>query len=184
MLWCDRAKSHKHKSVDVGSKRPSTFNNPVSKRRETDDKVDETVTELKLRHDSKYTLPQMRLWARMIAANHHESLDDPPEIPAITGIVPKRKKWESVAEAITTLAGAIRNSPTPTGANTQDSDTNTPDPKQPAVGYSPGKTSDLRMKNLQELRELQQLLEQRILTPEEFAEQKALVLTAMHKLVT
>ena len=201
MLWCDGAK---HDSLDVGSKRTSPSNNPPSKRRQIKNKVDETVDKLRERHGTKYTLPQMRLWARMVTANHHESLDDPPDIPAITGIVPKRKKpRESVAEAISSLAGALRGTSTgatnttpadtnttpadtnttPVGTNTTPVDTNTTPDSRPSVGYSPGKASELRRGHLQELRELQQLLELNILTPQEFAEQKTIVLAAMHKLV-
>ena len=51
-----------------------------------------------------------------------------------------------------------------------------------ATGISPGKITDLRMKTLQELRELQGLLEQNILTQQEFIEQKQLVLESLWKL--
>ncbi len=50
------------------------------------------------------------------------------------------------------------------------------------IGLSPGKITDLRIKKIHELRELQQLLEQNILTEEEFAEQKSLVLSSLRKL--
>ena len=51
-----------------------------------------------------------------------------------------------------------------------------------AVGISPGKVTELRMKKLRELRELQALLEQNILTQQEFMEQKQLVLDSLRKL--
>ena len=50
------------------------------------------------------------------------------------------------------------------------------------VGISPSKITDLRMKKLQELRELQGLLEQNVLTQQEFMEQKLLVLESLRKL--
>lgn len=50
------------------------------------------------------------------------------------------------------------------------------------LGISPGKITELRIKKLQELRELQQLLEQNLLTEEEFTEQKAMVLSSLRKL--
>ena len=43
------------------------------------------------------------------------------------------------------------------------------------VGISPGRATELRMKKLKELRELQALLEQSILSEAEFAEQKAVL---------
>lgn len=53
----------------------------------------------------------------MITADHHDSLDDPLQIPAITGGTPKRKRGSAVAEAIVTLAGAIK-TPDDKGSNT------------------------------------------------------------------
>ena len=53
-------------------------------------------------------------------------------------------------------------------------------PSNPSL--SPGRITDLRMKKLHELRELQGLLEQNVLTQEEFAEQKRLVLNSLRKL--
>ena len=50
------------------------------------------------------------------------------------------------------------------------------------LGISPGKITELRIKKLQELRELQQLLEQNVLTEEESSEQKAMVLSSLRKL--
>lgn len=50
------------------------------------------------------------------------------------------------------------------------------------IGLSPGKIAELRMKKLQELRELQQLYEQSTLSQAEFMEQKSLVLDALRKL--
>ena len=41
------------------------------------------------------------------------------------------------------------------------------------LGISPRKITELRIKKLQEVRELQQLLEQKVLTEEEFSEQKS-----------
>ena len=151
--------------------------------------MDERVDELRERHGTKYSLPQMRLWARMVTANHQESLDDPPDIPAITGIVPKRKKpRESMVEAISSLAGALRGTPTDATKNATPADTVTTTPadtqdSRPSARHPPGKASELRRGHLQELRELLELLELNVLTPHEFAEQKALVIAAMRKLV-
>ena len=47
-----------------------------------------------------------------------------------------------------------------------------------APGISPGRITDLRMKKLHELRKLQGLLEQNVLT-QEFAEQKRMVLDSL-----
>ena len=47
---------------------------------------------------------------------------------------------------------------------------------------SPCRATDLRMKKLQELRELQNLLESNILKKDEFLEQKAIVLESLRQL--
>ena len=44
------------------------------------------------------------------------------------------------------------------------------------VGISPGKAADILMKNLQQLRFLQQLMEDRIISEQEFLEQKNIIL--------
>ena len=55
--------------------------------------VDEFMEKLRDKHleEGKYTEPQLRLWARMLARGHHQSLDDPPNIPLITGAVATKK---------------------------------------------------------------------------------------------
>ena len=54
--------------------------------------------------------------------------------------------------------------------------------KQLPVGLSPGRVTEIRSKKLCELRELQKLLEDNILTAAEFAEQKEVVLNSLRKL--
>ena len=50
------------------------------------------------------------------------------------------------------------------------------------MGISPGKSADLRMRNLEQLRYLQGLYEDKILSDQELAEQKRIVLDALRKL--
>ena len=50
------------------------------------------------------------------------------------------------------------------------------------AGISPCRATELRMKKLKELRELQQLLESKILNEAELTEQKAIVLESLRKL--
>ncbi len=51
------------------------------------------------------------------------------------------------------------------------------------IGISPGKSDDLRMKNLQHLRFIQQLYKENILSETELTEPKAIILAALRKLV-
>ena len=68
LLWCDARGSE---SENKGSKRKSTEatdTRPPTKRKQIEDDVGDTVAALKVKHESKYTMPQLRLWARMIAS--------------------------------------------------------------------------------------------------------------------
>ena len=47
---------------------------------------------------------------------------------------------------------------------------------------SPGKSIELRMKNFEQLRYLQQLFDDGILNDKEYAEQKANIISSLHKL--
>ena len=51
-----------------------------------------------------------------------------------------------------------------------------------SIGISPGKSVELRMKNFEQLRYLQQLYEDQILDENEYKEQKQNILTALRKL--
>lgn len=190
LLWCDG------RPTDISDEEPQSRkrknSSPVSnptKRKELDIDLDDTVRKLREKHGSTYSLPQMRLWARMIAAGHHESTDNPPQIPAITGITPKREKKTSLSSALAgaavSFASALRSPGT--NANASSVVINAESPKNASekplqIGLSPGRVTEIRSKKLRELRELQQLLEDNILSTAEFTEQKELVLNSLRKL--
>lgn len=196
LLWADARVqcSNTNGSSSRGQKRKAA--DPfglTSKRQQIESEVD-VVSELKKKQGDKYTMPQLRLWACCIISGNHESTDEPPDLPPITGNGPKKPKKQSLGDALmeaaNTFAAQVRGSEikqsgnaivvsgsgtqTPTKLNTIDSD-------KSAV-LSPGKVTELRSKKLQELRELQCLRDQNILTEEEFAEQKGLVLASLRKL--
>ena len=116
---------------------------------------------------------QLRLWARMIVANTHDDLDHPPKVPMITGCVQRHPHKESLSDAFTSAASAIAKAFSPMQ--------NTPLSTQ--VKCSPSKTVDIRMNNLEQLRCLQRVREDGILTEEEFLLQKNIVLQSLSKLV-
>ena len=192
MLWCDGKKSDLPQNSSANSrKRASPTEPPVSKCQQIEDEVQDYVTHLKEKHGSKYTIPQLRFWARMITTKNHESLDDPPDLPPFSGVQPKKKG--TLAEAITgaalTFANAVR-TPDMTQSNNQSVVIAPSSPiasatqgQTAAVGISPGKVTELRMKKLHELRKLQALLKQNILTQQELMEQKQLVLDSLRKLI-
>ena len=102
-----------------------------------------------------------------------DSYDTPPQVPMITGTLPKHTKKDSFAQALTGAAEAVVNALSPRSA---------PVAHEPsvhsAIGISPGKSTELRSQNLQQLRVLQQLREEGILSDSELAEQKTIILNA------
>ena len=113
----------------------------------------------------------------MISAGLHSDFDNPPEIPAFLGSTPKRARRESLSEAISGAAVAFA-----------DVLKGKKDPEQPTSntvvpsGISPGRSVELRMKNYEQLRYLQKLFDVGILTGEEYAEQKQLIISSIRRL--
>ena len=110
----------------------------------------------------------------MIMMIHHVS------VPMITGILPKCPKKDSITDGLTAAATAVAKvfSP-PSGSQVETSRSQMPNTAR--VGMSPGKSIELRMKNLQQLRYVQELYEEKILSEPEFIEQKQ-ILDSLRKL--
>ncbi len=128
-------------------------------------------------------MPQLRLWARMIHCGTHEDYQEPPHVPMITGMPPKRPKKDSLTEALTGAAEAVAKAFAPSPSQPLSASSSHLIPTTSGtVGISPGKSVELRMKNLQQLRVIQQLYEENILSDSELTEQKAIILDALRKL--
>ena len=125
--------------------------------------------------EAKWSGPQYRLWARAIVSGVHDSDSQPPNAPMFTGGLQKQPK-ESLVDAFAGAATAIAKA-------------FSPKPLQDvaaaghSVQFSPGKKVDIRMKNLEQLRVLQSLMEDGILSRDEFTEQKHIVLQSLNNLV-
>ena len=171
-LWCDGSKDQQEDDHEETAPRKKTKKETKkeTKRHEREDELEDVFQQLKKRHGSEYSGPQLRLWARMYVANTHDDLDHPPNVPIITGSV-QRPRRESLSDAFSNAATAFAKafSPQPTAS--------------PSTSCSPTKVVDIRMKNLEQLRCLQQLREDGILTEEEFCVQKSIVLKSLNKLV-
>ena len=110
LLWCDGNQADDTTTrLSESRKRKCSPEVPVSKRKQTESDVTEIVSQLKEKHGSKYSLPQLRLWARMVISGNHESTDDPPRIPAIVGVESKKPKKESLADVIAGAAVSFAN---------------------------------------------------------------------------
>lgn len=187
LLWCDARDQQQYE----GKRQKKAEKEPPSKRQQIEDELEEIYQELKTKHGNEYSIPQLRCWARLIMTGKHQRKDNIPEFLVNQ---PKKPKQMSLAEAISgavkTFSDAVKSPATTTllviennNSNTSSSSTSTAFPKTAnSVGISSSKISDLRMKKLQELRELQALLEQNVLTQQEFTEQKQLVLDSLRKL--
>ena len=121
--------------------------NGCTRHQEKGKRIEEAFEELCKKHQDSYTRPQLKLWARIIINDIHESYDHPPKVPMITGSIPKPKK-ESLSEAI---ADAFMKPVSPINAPAHQV------PKQIEVTKSctsSGRCADIRFKNLQQLRYL------------------------------
>ena len=105
-------------------------------------------------------------------------MDTPPDLPVFHKQIAKKASRESLTEALsgaaTTLVNAFKGDCVPH---------QNPIATIPSTGLSPGKTIQLHMKNYEQLRYLQQLVVDGILTDKEYNEQKKNVLLSLKKLI-
>ena len=145
-----------------------------SHRKAKEDENESIFKDLHEKHSGKYDTPRLRLWSRMIAAGIHDDYDEPPDIPAFSKS--KRARKETVMDSISGAAVAIVEALQDKGKTTGTS------AAPVSTGMSPGKCIDLRMKNFEQLRYLQSLLDDGILSEAQYAEQKRSVLDILNKL--
>ena len=158
-------------------------NHSVTARQEKEDEVDEVYKTLKEKHGSKYEVPKLRLWSRMICANLHDDTENPPNIPAFSTVTPKKPRKDSLADAIEGAAVAFASAVSKKGeTNDLCKEKASCDHSLTLSAISPGKTVELCMKNYKQLRYLQSLFEDGILTDKEYSEQKENILSSLRKL--
>ena len=182
-LWCDKkvdpseqvSQSRKRKNTDSEDGTPAS---KASKADEREQELLQIVDQLTSKHSGNFSVPQLRLWAKYIQSKRHDSYDEPPNIPLITGTPDTRKftRKESFGDALAGAATAIvralkpqspKRSSTPTGATSS---------------VSPNSHANLRRKHLEDLRTLHSLLEDGVLTDEEYTEQKQSILSTLRQL--
>ena len=189
-LWCER-------SVVKESTGNNNNKHVPSKRDQHEEEVSDIFEDLKMKH-KEMELPKLRLWARMIANGVHESTEEPPNVPMITGTVPKRAKRESlhdvVVDAAKAMAQAFTGSPSTsqhvavhnssaaacTTAATQPTVTTSTATSVAAI--SPSRLADVRMKHYEQLRYLHKMFDDGILSEEEFLEQKGKIMDSLRLL--
>jgi len=169
-LWCD-----------------GNYSSGVSRKRKREDaaehsahhlaKEDESEAifmELRQKHYStgRYDTPRLRLWSRMISAGIHDNYDEPPDIPAFSGN--KRSRKETLSDCVSGAAAAVVKALQGTSKEKEAAPL--------SAGVSPIQSTDFRMKNFEQLRYLQSLYNDGILTEDEYVEQKKGILDSLRKL--
>ena len=139
--------------------------------------VKRIALDLSKNHSDKYNEQQLRLWARMVVNGQHSDLEEPPNIPLLTGTSKKNPKKESITDALTGAATAFAKALSSPNTNTNVcTSTNTgPD-------ISPQSKAQLRGMYISQLKDLQTLRESGVLTDEEFKEQKDMALESIRKM--
>ena len=174
-LWCERSVTKELTSSTTGKRAPT-------KQERHEEEVTDIFEDLKEKH-KEMELLKLRLWARIIANDVHESTKEPPNVPMITGTMPKRAKQESLHDVVVDAAKAVAqvftgstsqcSSPTDTTQCTVATSTAT------SLTLSPAHLSDVRMKHYEQLRYLHKLFDDGILDEGEFLEQKRKILVVL-----
>ena len=177
-LWCDAYGKADGEKVSTKTK-GSGDSMAGSSRQEKEGEVELIYKDLKEEHDGNYNVPRLRLWARMIASDLHDDYDNPPSVPAFSGMTHKRPRKDDMYDAITgaavAFAKAIGNPSKPLSEEAQS--------RIPSVaGLSPSMCIDLRMKNFEQLRYLQELYNDGILNDNEYMEQKENIIGSLRKI--
>lgn len=177
-LWCDgkeKEDSRKRKNDDKVEESKS--------KKEKNDEIEANIrTQLEEKHSSDYSAPQYTLWAKLIRAGRHDSYDEPPPIPLITGKEKAHKKdnvSDIIVGAATAFAQALK-TPSPSIASTPVTPTSTAASIQ--MGLSPNNQASVRRKCLEDLRMLSQLFNDGVLSESEYLEQKQAILTCLRGL--
>ena len=177
-LWCDALQpdgepSQKRRKTDSATASTDTSS-------ELDD-VDVIFKDLKRKHPDM-TNPKLRLWAKMIDKGRHDDYDNPPAIPLISGSPAPAKKKTSVADALASAATVIANAfQSPQPATTCSS----PLKSSSTTGvtgfgtFSPLSHAKLRRSCLEDLKSLNELYQEAVLSETEFMEQKEKILRTL-----
>jgi len=180
-LWCDGSSPAVGQEASSEHGKRKREDAAVSTRRqEKEEEVDAAFKELKEKHADVFDVPKLRLWARMIASNLHDDYETPPNVPAFQGNASKKCRVQNnlsdaISGAAVAFATALKGGNSVSTSTEKTSTTGT-------HSISPSKAIDLRMKNFEQLRYLQQLFDDNILSENEYSEQKQSILSTLKNL--
>ena len=116
LLWCDGKQppeSECESSDEDGwrsERKKKKENSRKQRKTKADDREEELESifqQLKEKHKSKYSGPQLRLWACMIVAKTHNDMDEPPKVPMIIGAVQKSQPKDSLTDVFVSTATTV-----------------------------------------------------------------------------
>ena len=113
----------------------------------------------------------------MITGGLYDDYENPPNIPAFSGSISKRPRKDSLSDAMSSAAVAFADA-----LKDKSQEKLAAAVPEPLIGHSPGKSIAYRMKNFEQLRYLQSLYSDGILTEGEYIEQKTSILSSLRKL--
>lgn len=172
LLWCDgKDVTRKRKHPDDASPESAVTSKRSNGSHESH--IEDLTQELSSIHGDKFNYAQYKLWARMIVNKQHINKDVPPNIPMIVGKIEKKSKRD-FSETISDCAVAIVKALAPTSIQPQPT---TSQALSISEGISPGKKVNLRAQYLSQLKTLQNLRDDGVLTQEEFQQEKAVILS-------
>lgn len=178
-LWCDgRDVTRKRKDLEDSSSQV-----PASKHAKTshhESLVEELAQELSTLHGDKFNFMygHYKIWARMIVTKQYTDKNTPPSIPILTGKGEKKSK-KDFSDTVADCAVAIVRALSPENQATCSNPTAHTSPDK----ISPSKKANLRSQYLSQLRTLQNLRDDGVLTQDEFQHEKLVILDSLKSLV-
>ena len=180
LLWCDgKDVSHKRYCVqEPNADRPVPKRSNLANSSHEED-IEDITQEFSSAHGDKYSYAQYKLWARMIMNKQHNDKDNPPNILMIVGKPEKKSKKdfdECLADCAVAIVKALQAPAVPTSlANAPPVAFAQPQPTAQGLhdGISPGKKVNLRAQYLSQLKTLQTLRDDGVLTSHEFQVKKS-----------
>ena len=176
-LWCDGISQDSDIPVQQRKKKDLSIigNSHIEK-----EDMDSIFEQLLKKHGSAFDKPKLRLWSKMIVSGIHDSYSDPPDIPLFhSDGPPKKKQRTDISDALTGAAIAFAEA---IGGKSKVEECKSTNAVPQASTMSPSKKVELRMKNYEQLRYLQQLHDDGILDSTEYQTQKQTIINFLNKL--
>lgn len=162
MIWCHQKSQKRSRSSSKSTEEPATKRAKCIESNEAKITDAKKTYEILVKKHKIYTPEQLHAWAQLIQMKKHFSMDEPPKYPFFKKTSRKDVKPE--------------NSITEQQMSDESASLLQKDVK------SPTKVAELRMKNLEQLKYINELYKDGVLTEEEFREQKTNILLDIRKL--